>query len=213
MKIYRVVSNDNTQPSDSSKVLWLHGTEAPNVEGILKTGFKPSKKGSYGAGVYMTDSFSYASNYGKFSFVQDSEVVKKVRYIFVNEVEELEGNMTPGHLKNLTYEEYLKKSPFVKTFDSCWAPFVGEKVTNSNSICDVFDSKNNKILQGTFEKRVYSKIIALAHHSLVAPAYLLEIEEIFSLKSLIDQIVYLDLGRLSKRLFFQDKGPKKKSKK
>ena len=46
LKIYRVVTNDkiSTRSSDSDQILLLHGTKAQNVEGILKTGFIPSKK-------------------------------------------------------------------------------------------------------------------------------------------------------------------------
>ena len=62
LKIYRVVPNENisTESSDSNQILLLHGTKAQNVEGILKTGFNPSQKGSYGPGVYLTNSFDYA---------------------------------------------------------------------------------------------------------------------------------------------------------
>ena len=193
LKIYRVVANGSASASDRSKVLLLHGTKAANVGGILKTGFKPSERGCYGPGVYMTDSFSYACNYGKGSFVQESGVVKKFRYIFVNEVEKVEGRAAPEHLENATYEQYLKNSPFVKVFNNSLVAFLCGKVANlEDSFCDVFDSKDRKISQGTFVKdRVGQKII-LAHHSLVVPAYLIEIEEKFSLKSLIDEVVYLN---------------------
>ena len=62
LRIYRVVSNDNisTLSSDSNQILLLHGTKAQNVEGVLKTGFNPSQKGSYGPGMYLTNSFDYA---------------------------------------------------------------------------------------------------------------------------------------------------------
>ena len=196
LKIYRVNSNNNTQVSDCSKVLLLHGTKAPNVEGILKMGFKPSKRGSWGPGVYMTDSFSYAKNYGTFSFVQASGVVKKVSYIFVNEVEKFEGQTTLAHSKQQTYEQYLKNSPCVKAFNDVAVKLkLGKKIAKlEKSFDDVFDSKERKISQGTFVRESLSNKIVLAHHSLVVPAYLLEIEEIFSLKSHVDQIVYSYFG-------------------
>ena len=66
LKIYRVISNEksSTKSNSSNQILLLHGTKAQNVEGILKTGFKPSIRGLYGPGVYLTNSFNYAYNYG-----------------------------------------------------------------------------------------------------------------------------------------------------
>ena len=46
-KIFRVVPNEKTlrEPKSSSRsnILLLHGTKAPNVKGILRSGFKPSE--------------------------------------------------------------------------------------------------------------------------------------------------------------------------
>ena len=54
LNIYRVVpTNETSNNSGHSNMLLLHGTKAPNVEGILRTGFKPSETGTYGAGVYL----------------------------------------------------------------------------------------------------------------------------------------------------------------
>ena len=49
LKISRVVSNNtiSSKSSGSDQILLLHGTKAQNVEGFLKTGFNPSKRGSY----------------------------------------------------------------------------------------------------------------------------------------------------------------------
>ena len=59
LNIFRVVPIDKTlkesNTSSCSNILLLHGTKAPNVEGILRTGFKPSQ--TYGPGVYLTDDF------------------------------------------------------------------------------------------------------------------------------------------------------------
>ena len=76
LKIYRVVSNDKNlkESSDSNQILLLHGTKAQNVKGILKTGFNPSKNGSYGPGVYITNSFSYAYDYSK-SYATEQNVI------------------------------------------------------------------------------------------------------------------------------------------
>ena len=67
--LYRVISTDNcsteSKNSHYTQYLLLHGTKPPNVEGILKTGFKPSEKGSYGPGVYITNSIKCAYGYAR----------------------------------------------------------------------------------------------------------------------------------------------------
>ena len=76
---------DVKESSDIPSLLLLHGTKAPNVEGILKEGFKPSREGKFGPGVYLTDSFEMAFKYGH-CFVNDEGVPKKSCYVFVNKV-------------------------------------------------------------------------------------------------------------------------------
>ena len=52
-----------------------------------------------------------------------------------------------------------------------------------------FDSRNRKILGGTFQADLKLKI-ATAHHGLVVPVYLLEIEENQSVKQIVNKVVY-----------------------
>ena len=67
-KMHRIVQKDIIQNesriSDCPSLLLLHGTKLSNVEGILKEGFKPSKKGTFGPGVYLTNCCSVASSHG-----------------------------------------------------------------------------------------------------------------------------------------------------
>ena len=67
------------------KVLLLHGTKAPNAEGILRSGFDPSKYGAGDQGIYHTDSISLAYNFGK-CYAKEHSLVKKLSYYFVNEI-------------------------------------------------------------------------------------------------------------------------------
>ena len=164
LKIYRVVSNDNIakESSDSNQILLLHGTKAQNVEGILKTGFNPSKNGSYGPGVYLTNSFDYAYNYSK-SYATEEKVIKKFRHFFVNNVP------NPGkcvldsqYLTNrISFNDYLHKQPTVKMYKY---NLVGKQFKIKESQLDLYDSYNRKLLEGSFQKIDQQKI-ALAHHS------------------------------------------------
>ena len=164
LKIYRVVPNNNIsiEPSDSNQILLLHGTKAQNVEGILKTGFNPSKNGSYGPGVYLTNSFDYAYNYSK-SYATEEKVIKKFRHFFVNNVP------NPGkcvldsqYLTNrISFNDYLHKQPTVKMYKY---NLVGKQFKIKESQLDLYDSYNRKLLEGSFQKIDQQKI-ALAHHS------------------------------------------------
>ena len=108
LKIYRVIPTDSTvtesSTSSSSKVLLLHGTKAPNVEGILKIGFKPSEKGRYGPGLYLIDSIDYAYNYGR-SFAHVNGIYKKFGYFFVTEVNQADVQKPMKHFQTeLSYQ-------------------------------------------------------------------------------------------------------------
>ena len=61
----------------------------------------------------------------------------------------------------------------------------GKQFKIEESQLDLYDSYNRKLLEGSFQK-VDQRILALAHHSLVVPAYLIEIEE----KTNVDDIVH-----------------------
>ena len=88
-KMYRVRTAVDvvaqSETSNNSNILLLHGTRGQNIEGILKEGFKPSQDGRFGPGVYLTNSFRMASRYGN-CFVNDELVPKKMMYLFVNKV-------------------------------------------------------------------------------------------------------------------------------
>ena len=58
---YSVKKSGNTH---GSNLLLLHGTKGKNVEVILKEGLKPYRKGALSSGVYLTNNFSLARDYG-----------------------------------------------------------------------------------------------------------------------------------------------------
>ena len=196
LKIYRIVPNDKTTTKSTSRsqTLLLHGTKAPSVEGILKTGFNPSQKGSFGPGVYLTNNFSYAYDYGK-SFATNEKMIRKFRYFFVNAVEISNKDLfRGGHSKPISFQDYLSSKPSVQIF--------GLSRKNKNTAPDLFDSLNRKIMQGTFQT-VLGQNTVLAHHSLVVPAYLIEIEEKTSVDDVVNGTLYsgLKLEKLKKGYF------------
>ena len=121
INIYSVKPNKKRkmQSSDpnTSNLLLLHGTKAPNVNGILKEDFIPSKKGKYGPGIYHTDSAEYASNYSD-CYLFENRSVKKITYLFVNKVQQAEPPKSPRKvIGDEAYEEYKKKDPVLQIFN------------------------------------------------------------------------------------------------
>ena len=168
--IYKIIRTDDVQTGfDCKQLLLLHGTKASNVEGILKEGFKPSKHGSYGPGVYLTNSGNMACKYGR-CYGQENGIVKKLTYLFVNRIKPTDEPKPPRKF-NETYEEYQKNEPFLQAFNPKTKDLVS---LEDNDQCYI-DNKFNKIVQGKFQK-VNPKIF-LAHQDLVTPAFLIEIEE------------------------------------
>ena len=76
----------------------FHGTNQKGVEGILKQGFKNSKKGWFGQGVYMTDCSDKAQDY-----CTDDDGCGDC-YIFVNEVLNSEKLQKKQQTLKFTYE-------------------------------------------------------------------------------------------------------------
>ena len=191
LRIYRVSPNSNAETSssdsNSSQILLLHGTKAPNVEGILKTGFKPSEKGKYGPGVYLTNSFDYAYRFAN-CVAQENGIIKRLRYIFVNEINRADVTVSPGNCKKIvSFDEYLKKKPSVIVVDGY------RRVNFSESPKDKQDSLNRKIEQGSFRKNYLHQKIVLAHDSLVTPAYLIEIQEKIDIEEIVHETLYSNL--------------------
>ena len=114
------------------------------MEGILKTGFKPSVEGSYGPGVYLTNNFDYAYSYGNCVALENG-IIKRFRYIFVNEINQANVTVSPENGKNIvSFDDYRKKEPSVIVFDS-----YRRQVNFSDSSNDKRDSLNRKIEQGS----------------------------------------------------------------
>merc|ERR1739840_12292 len=110
--IYRVKATgediEESKSSESSSLLLLHGTKGPNVEGVLKEGFRPSKSGNFGPGVYTTNSFNYANIYGN-CFVNDEGIPRHLSYLFVNKVKRTKSKTTSTKLNKVEPVSEKKK--------------------------------------------------------------------------------------------------------
>ena len=198
LKIFRVLPTDKTltesKTSNLSKFLLLHGTKAPNVEGILKTGYKPSQSGYYGPGVYLTDSFKYAHVYAK-CFAQEQGMVKKFSYFFVNQINQTDvRGRTDKFRPTISYKKYLDNKPIVKVFSEYKKSFTFGELPQ-------IDGRNGNILQGTFQLgKLEKEKIILAHHDLIVPSYLIEIEEETSVEEILEEALqyYIDEKDLNK---------------
>ena len=64
-KIYRVKQRNRDETSEHTidNMLLFHGTRLDGVTGILEEGFRPSTRGTFGPGVYLTASPSTAYSY------------------------------------------------------------------------------------------------------------------------------------------------------
>ena len=197
----------------------LHGTHGPNVEGILKEDFRPSQAGAFGPGIYLTNSFQMAFKYGS-CYANEDGVAKQMSYLIVNKVrqpneekpfeqrnktldskESIGNKLSFGKLtsskptyssssKSVQYEscfqDYLNMEPELNIFQGNFHSKKGLEVSSK----DMFDSDNNKILEGTFQVSLDEVIIAVAHHKLVTPTYVIAIEVKKDVCRLVKDILY-----------------------
>ena len=71
-----------------------------------------------------------------------------------------------------SWQEYIINEPVLRIFQN----FSGNQVNMEYSSQDLIDSDENKISKGTFQVELEENKVAVAHHILVTPAYLIEIE-------------------------------------
>ena len=212
-KVYRVVPTSKRAAEDSQE-LFLHGTKAKNVMGILNVGFKPSEnKGSYGYGIYLTDDCRTALWYGE-SVGRDGETPKKLKHLFVARVNRAGARTSHWKEKKLgkTFEEYMRAEPTVHEYNLSKCFFSKIELDPSSMQREEkgfkSDSEHNVIKSGRFYGRNGIKIV-LANHNLVTPAYLVEIEEKDSLDMFISKL-YTEFKSKSLKKFYSLKKRLKK---
>ena len=215
--IYRVKAFDDKvsklETSDDQNILLLHGTKVSNVEGILKEGLKPSQKGTFGLGVYSTNSIITASMFGQ-CLVDDIGVFKYMIYLLTIKLKTSNNTLRKDieykqkevgkerkvsfAKPNPTYENG-KKINILRPFEQDCAdkekyvseppiynPPIDPNLLSSSKV--KFDSNNDKILEGTFTEE--EEITFLSHHDLVTPAYLVEIELATDLRRIVKHLLY-----------------------
>ena len=115
------------------------------MKGTFKEGLKPLKTGFFGAGIYLTNSYNIASYYVECRG-QDNSKIKKLTYLFVNQVKRIKPPSSPRKFAGKeVFREYLEKHPVLQTFDVS----LQKTVDISDDVHDTYDSKGRKNIQGT----------------------------------------------------------------
>ena len=210
-KIYRVITNKEEKSFQTTYeiplplLLLLHGTDGRYVKSILKNGIKPSLDGFYGTGIYMSNSWACANIYGS-CYGQERGIVRKVSYLFVNEVKlintqeplpfrEIEWSFTnfinsfPCMKENIKIGDcpkvkehfislYMQSKPTIREMDTAYT-------RNSTPVltADYFNNNKNHKLDSKNRyinngrfKYCLNEKEIVCHPALVQPAYLFELK-------------------------------------
>ena len=188
MKIYRVVPTEKAtnecKTSTDSEILLLHGTKGKNVDGILKKGFLPQKKGNHEPCVFLTNDIFRAACKGN-SYVIDQGVVKENFHLFVTK-------LTKPSEPERSYEgENARQGNPMKdpATCNCSEPVNFEQVTPET----VYDSENNKIVHGTFGVKAGDSNVMRGYPDLVTPAYLIVVQQNPSVSKMVQDLIYNEL--------------------
>ena len=147
LTIYKVNENNPIKSVEGKRnnLMLFHGTSRKGAAGILKEGFKNSKSGWYGKGVYMTECSDVAFSYS----LQHNNRVDYT--IFVNEVLE-STKLQTFEIVNITgdidtplenpFKKHIDKSSPQATEENYKEDHKGRKYRNighdSRSICDEY---------------------------------------------------------------------------
>ena len=202
--IYKVSQQIANQSDNVSCALLLHGTKGPLLEGILKEGFKPSRDGSKGSGVYLTNDYETAGFYGSCA-VEDDGRYKLVDYIFINK---LEKNDETSSFKNSGHFSAAPLSPVIEYKEGkrkviCLGP-LDVTLTYEKRFLQIFDdvgeevdfkkfsqqTDNNTFYKSKFEISKKEIRTVVAHPELVIPTYLVQVEEKKTVCELVAFILY-----------------------
>ena len=95
-------------------------------------------------------------------------------------------NKTTIHVqkKAASWKDYNKCEQKLKAFAS------GEQTEFQCSSNDLFDSGNNRISNGTFQVEYGKEKIAAAHHELVTPKYLIQVERKQTVRDFVKDVLY-----------------------
>ena len=170
-EIYKVIENNSIKASEAKRnnLMLFHGTNRKGAAGILKEGFKNSKRGWFGKGIYMTDCPGTACAYSYLNRISASSE-KLIYFNFVNEVLESEKLQTfeLDMFNGMKDIETPLKYPFVKQVDK-----YSLRATEENYINDHVGRKYINITldeyDGGFDEYV-------AEENITIPRYLITFE-------------------------------------
>lgn len=185
-QIFKICAK-KTDDSGSKKIVLLHGTKLNLVESIIKSGLKASKTGVYGAGVYLTNGYDYAADYGVQNYIKNNEMQGVISIILTNISEEnmrkVEGEnkrfnkMKLADLEKLQQKEYNDEEP-------------GHKIVfNDLARSHKDDYPIGLVRGGAFVGDRLKMSIILSHETLVDLAYIVKIEMKYSSSEVARQII------------------------
>ena len=115
---------------------------------------------------------------------KSSFALPKTTVIYKNGKKETSISRSTLRRSEKSLDDYVCNEPVLKVFS-------GGKLTSfKDSPQDTLDSQGNKIKEGTFKYDKLDEKIAVAHHDLVAPAYLIEVEVKRNVQELVKNVLY-----------------------
>ena len=177
--VYKIMETSPSKQLEEKRnnLMLFHGTNIKGVEGILKEGYKNSKIGWFGKGVYMTDCPNTAWNYsnGKSMAVTSGNAATffssfdENTYIFVNEILDSGSLKIIKHSKNSNNERMFDRDFKPKHMFERHVFGVSQKLTEKDFKKDDLGRKyRNVAIKNGSEVDEY-----VADESIVLPRYLI----------------------------------------
>lgn len=116
-------------PANGSEIKAFHGTSVDSVDSIMKHGFRPSRIGMLGQGVYVSRDFRKARNYGG-----DRGVILEVR-------------VKVGTICKVDRQGHRWQHGWHDDFDTCWVPSGCGMVTSNLEEGCVADPRNVSLVR------------------------------------------------------------------
>ena len=169
--IFKVNENNPTKAVNEKRnnLMLFHGTDKKSATGILKKGFKNSKRGWFGQGVYLTDCSYKAQEYCTKSYKFDNPDIS-YSFIFVNEV------LCSESLQTFEYDRIAERQVIDTELNN---PI--NKHTSKRSQRLTKDNYKNDLQRRQYRNSAVDHISSLdeyvADESVTIPSYLIVIEQ------------------------------------
>ncbi|KAL7844266.1 hypothetical protein SRHO_G00228050 [Serrasalmus rhombeus] len=140
-----------TEPEDGKKYLMYHGTSRSAAQQIMAHGFKPSKDGMLGRGVYLSRDLNKASRY-PLNLAEHERVVLRV-WANVGRVKKIDRQ---GHPLQKTWHDH--------GYDTAWCPPGCGMVPSGLEEDCVWDPNCIQVIDAIYPKSVASRGNCGAHY-------------------------------------------------